>query len=744
MTGVLRLLAIGVAGLSLGLQAAPVANRTAVHRGDGVLRWADDGSEVAVFGVNYYTPFHVEYEETAKRGFDHKDVIRRDVAHLRRLGFNAVRLHCFDREISDRQGNLIDNHRLELLDYLIAECASNGMWTVLTPIAGWGLQRDVATNGFSSAANRARLASEPQLIAIQQRYEEAFARHVNRFTGLRYADDPAVLCFELINEPAYPEGYTGEQIAAYANALLEGIRRSGTTKPVFYSALWNQKSGAACVPFLKTDGVSAVCYCTGLRAGHALEGPQLGKVKTCHIDTADPHLARLAKIVYEFDAADMTGAYMYPAMAKMFRSCGVQSATQFQYESTPVAPDNPCYKTHYMHLIYTPAKAISLAIAAEAFRRLPRGGTFTPNDAEILFPPFRVNVAADLSEMATETDYLYSARPLTPPPDPTKLQRVWGCGKSSVVASEGTGAYFLDKVSAGVWRLQVFPSVLPIADPHTGLPCPKVAILPDEVAFTVALPDLGERFDVRRQGDASLAGTAVAGRFRVMPGDYVLTREGLSGADVAKGQAYDLPTYWAPAADKPDPSWRRWPPTWEDIVAEARTRATTADQWNFFDRTVAACAGGWLVKEKDGVEACRYRVDNFVDRNTISSRVSSKGKLWAALFPDAPEAVAVILSGRSATAYPEPVEVAFKFEDGQVWGTDVTFTPEGTPIRLDFDKLRYFSHWPQVPPRQKGMRPDLRRLVEINLCTGRWLNPTSLDRAHSFQITSVLPVLQDR
>ena len=104
----------------------------------------------------------------------------------------------------------------------------------------------------------------------------------------------------------------------------------------------------------------------------------------------------------------------------------------------------------------------------------------------------------------------------------------------------------------------------------------------------------------------------------------------------------------------------------------------------------------------------------------------------------------MILSGRSATAYPEPVEVAFKFEDGQVWGTDVTFTPEGTPIRLDFDKLRYFSHWPQVPPRQKGMRPDLRHLQEINLCTGRWLNPTSLDRAHGFEIVSVLPVLQDR
>ena len=59
-----------------------------------------------------------------------------------------------------------------------------------------------------------------------------------------------------MNEPAYPDGTTGEQIAAYANALLAGIRRSGTCKPVFYSATWNKHN--ECVPMLKTDGVSGV------------------------------------------------------------------------------------------------------------------------------------------------------------------------------------------------------------------------------------------------------------------------------------------------------------------------------------------------------------------------------------------------------------------------------------------------------------------------------------------------------
>ena len=51
---------------------------------------------------------------------------------------------------------------------------------------------------------------------------------MNRYTGRRYADDPAVLAFELVNEPDYPDGFGDTQIADYANALLDGIRRSGT------------------------------------------------------------------------------------------------------------------------------------------------------------------------------------------------------------------------------------------------------------------------------------------------------------------------------------------------------------------------------------------------------------------------------------------------------------------------------------------------------------------------------------
>ena len=88
-----------------------------------------------LWGVNYYAPFALDYNELARRGVDHKSAIRNDVAHFRRLGLDLLRVHCFDRQISLRDGSLADTIHLDLLDYLVSVAASNGIKTVLTPIA---------------------------------------------------------------------------------------------------------------------------------------------------------------------------------------------------------------------------------------------------------------------------------------------------------------------------------------------------------------------------------------------------------------------------------------------------------------------------------------------------------------------------------------------------------------------------------------------------------------------------------
>lgn len=697
--------------------AVEPADRTATVGSDGVMRWAEDGREVAVFGVNYYAPFALDYRLLGERGFDRKETIRRDVAHFRRLGLTALRLHVFDREISTKDGALRDNDHLDLLDYLVSVCASNGLYTVLTPIAAWGGGAWTSDEqGFAASASMAELTTDRRLWQIQARYEEAFARHVNRYTGRRYADDPAVLCFELVNEPAYTNGTPPEAVAAYANALLDGIRRSGTKKPVLYSATWNFRH--ASVPHLRTDGVTGVCYATGLRAGAALPGLQLARVRASSLKS-DPRLAGKAKVIYEFDAADTPGAYMYPAMAALFRSEDAQAAMQFQYEATPLAGDNASYKTHYLNLVYTPEKAISLAIAAEVFRRTPRGTPYRPDAREIVFPPFRVDAVRNLSEMVTETALYYTAPPVTPIPTPERLTRVYGCGASAVAASGGSGAYFLDRVDEGLWRLQVYPSVLPVADPYTGKPGAKTVVLGDDVKMKVSLPDLGAAFAVHATPDGRSVARADAGVFTVAPGDYVLSREAdPSSARLAAARAADIAPYCAPPADPPGER-RPWPRPLAQRAAELKTRFAGRDEADLLGEPVRLRAGDYLKK-------------GFFDaRRTVDAAALAQA------FPSAGAAEALTVRGRSRTDHDEPVEIACTFADGSVWGCEVTLPTGGGEIRLPVVSLRHFPRWDQMPDPPKGTVPRLEELVSLSFAIGEWMEKGRRAVAHDVEIESV-------
>ncbi len=105
-----------------------------LHVADGVLRYPD-GAEPALWGVNYYTQSWDQYESLRKAGADHKQAIIDDFDDLERMNIDIVRIHVFDREISDGNGNLVPNDHLDLLDRIVAECDKRGIYLMLTPIA---------------------------------------------------------------------------------------------------------------------------------------------------------------------------------------------------------------------------------------------------------------------------------------------------------------------------------------------------------------------------------------------------------------------------------------------------------------------------------------------------------------------------------------------------------------------------------------------------------------------------------
>src|SRR5689334_15498041 len=84
----------------------------------GVLRFTKTNSEAAFFGVNYTTPFAHAYRAHKAVGADIEKAIQLDVYQMARLGLDAFRVHVWDTEISDVDGNLLENEHLRLFDFL--------------------------------------------------------------------------------------------------------------------------------------------------------------------------------------------------------------------------------------------------------------------------------------------------------------------------------------------------------------------------------------------------------------------------------------------------------------------------------------------------------------------------------------------------------------------------------------------------------------------------------------------------
>jgi hypothetical protein len=615
--------------------ATAEADRWSRVDSQGVLRWRDDGSEIAIFGVNYYAPFTVDYQGLAALGEDHRRTIERDVAHFQRLGLDVIRLHVFDRQVSDLEGNLVASEHLDLFDYLVHCCRQRGIYTVLTPIAWWPYY--VGEVGFSSRFTMPEMIALPEARRAQQTYLRQFLEHVNPYTGRAYKDEPAIVAIELINEPVCAPGTTAEQVRQYIDDLAAAVRSTGAPQPIFYNGWQGYESAVA---ESSVEGCSFGWYPTGLVSGGCLEGDYLGTVDDFPAMRI-PCLANKAKIVYEFDAADVPGRVMYPAMARAFRGGGAQIACQFQYDPLPLAAYNYGWQTHYLNLVHTPGKALSFAIAAEVFRRIPRLSSFGTYPANTTFDVFEVDFERDLSIMMTDDVFLYANDTRAIPPAPDQLRRLAGCGRSPLVDYDGTGAYFLDRLHAGLWRLEVYPDAVWVSDPHaaTSLQREVSRLIWTRHGMTIRLPDLGHTFRVQplapRQGPIE---QVTQGHWIVEPGAYVLAREGLEFPVEVSSD------FHAPRVEHADTAvWLRVPDQWRqgfDTPVQATVASADVIDVRFHWGPASA-----VRLERTGV---------YEYRGTVPGTELAPGRLAAHLTVETPHATVGIPRGSNRPSH-EPV-----------------------------------------------------------------------------------------
>lgn len=505
----------------------------------GVLRDTKSHEELSFYGLNYTLPFAHAYRAMGYLGVEPKRAIDRDVYHFARIGMNAYRVHLWDVELSDTAGNLQQNHHLDLMDYLIHKLRERGIRTLITAQTNFGNgypERNQPTGGFSYNYDKCEMHSHPEAVAAQERYVTQLMQHRNPYTGKTYEEDGFIVGFEINNEPCHEGDPTVTE--AYITRMAEAVRSTGWSKPLLYNVSHNREHVEAYYR-APIDGTTYQWYPIGLVAGKELKGNFLPHVDHYAIPFANARgFDSKAKFVYEFDPADNLYGYLYPAMARTFRTAGFQWITQFAYDPIDMAAYNTEYQTHYLNLAYTPQKAISMKIAAEVARFVPRGESYGNYPDNLQFGPFTLRYAGDQggitdegSEFNTDERFFYTNGSTATPKSPKRLREVAGCGSSAVVQYEGTGAYFLDRLEEGVWRLEVMPDAVTVADPFAKPSLKREVVVTRNGAWpmVISLPNLGSDFSFVGLNSGNIQqGVAVAGRIdQLSPGAYLLQRKGV-------------------------------------------------------------------------------------------------------------------------------------------------------------------------------------------------------------------------
>ena len=127
-----------------------------------------------------------------------------------------------------------DEAAFDSLDYAVAQAGELGLRLVLTLTNNWpdyggmsqyvswflGLPDDV----YDTAVNHDKFYTTP---AIKDCYK-AYARHVirrrNRYTGLRYNEDPTIMTFELANEPRNRSDKTGAAVLSWVTEMSAYVK----------------------------------------------------------------------------------------------------------------------------------------------------------------------------------------------------------------------------------------------------------------------------------------------------------------------------------------------------------------------------------------------------------------------------------------------------------------------------------------------------------------------------------------
>lgn len=505
----------------------------------GNFRRSDTKEIMSFYGVNYTLPFAHAYRAINYVGKNHKEAINKDVYHMARLGLNAYRIHLWDVEIADSEGNLIENDHLELFDYLISELEKRDIHIIITAQTNFGNgypERNIITEGYSYKYEKCKMHYTEECVKAQENYAKNLAKHINKYTGKSYSDDNSIIAIEINNEPCHSG--TAEAATAYINRMVKAFRDGGFKKPILYNVSHNIGTHTQAFFNANIQGTTYQWYPTGLVSGHERLGNFLPNVDLYNIPFSNvKNFDKMAKVVYEFDPGDVLCSYLYPAVARSFRSAGFQWITQFAYDPIDIAWANTEYQTHYLNLAYTPNKAIGMKIAAEVVKEVNAEEIYPKYPQDTIFGDFRVSYVQNLSEYNNGKKFFYTNKTNSSPKDFNSLEEIAGVSSSTIVDYKGTGVYFIDKIGENLWRLEVMPDVFITEDPFKkpSLDRKVAEIVYRAHEITLHLPNINDNFKYKGINTGNTVnGVAENNKFNVSPGVYIIGNDSKSINSVSK------------------------------------------------------------------------------------------------------------------------------------------------------------------------------------------------------------------
>ncbi|HHK42462.1 MAG TPA: hypothetical protein ENJ50_08595, partial [Planctomycetaceae bacterium] len=164
---------------------------------------------------------------------DHKTA-RILATRFAKYGFNLVRLHSLDShyagliDYSQGTSQSFSSEALDRLDYFIAELKKHGIYVYLDMLdyrmfrtADGVPEGDLFTHNWAGSSKGASIFV-PRMIELQKDYATKLLTHKNRYTGLRYVDEPAIAMIETTNENSIFYFLTSKELSRpYYRRLLQ-------------------------------------------------------------------------------------------------------------------------------------------------------------------------------------------------------------------------------------------------------------------------------------------------------------------------------------------------------------------------------------------------------------------------------------------------------------------------------------------------------------------------------------------